>query len=234
MVLNAHADSVDKNGDHDAPAEVFALHDAPEFSPHAGPDVSQVAEACPLPPMSPALLLFLVQFLHCILLLVPPIGAVPHSPAPFRPCTYGAVVGALRHGQADGAGRRLGAVLGPALVRAVGRCTHAETSLAFTVQSLSRRSFSKAFLNPAAKPSLVAKCPELKSNIYKSVESAVLEKATIFATKAVFLAVRSEGVLTSRVPKLMTLSVGVAPTVSGTPAPPSRRGLASQRVVERR
>lgn len=141
-MLDAHTDSVDENGDHDAPAEVFALHDAPEFPPHASPDVSQVSEARPLPPPSPPfLLLFLVQFLHCVLLLVLPVGAVPHSPRPFCPCTYGAVIRALRHGQTHGVGHRLGAVLRPALVRAVGCCTDAETNLAFTVQSVFKRSF---------------------------------------------------------------------------------------------
>lgn len=31
MVLNAHADGVDQNGDHDASVEVFALHDSPQL-----------------------------------------------------------------------------------------------------------------------------------------------------------------------------------------------------------
>lgn len=178
-MLDAHADGVDEDGDHDAPAEVFALHDAPEFPPHARPDVPQASEARPLPPPTPhlLLLLFLVQFLHCVFLLVLPVGAVPRSPCPFRPCTYGAVVGALRHGQAHGVGHRLGAVLRPALVRAVGRCTEAERL---------QKVILKAFLHPAAKPSLAAKLPQLKSNIYQSAWSAVLEKAAIFVAKAVF------------------------------------------------
>lgn len=131
-MLDSHADSVDKNRDHDAPAEVFALHDAPEFPPHTVPNVPQVSEAGPLPPLYPYILLLpallLVHFLHCILLLVLPTEAAPLCPGPFRLCTYRAVVGALRHGQADGVGRRLGAVVRPALMWAVGRYRDAETS----------------------------------------------------------------------------------------------------------
>lgn len=132
-MLNSHADSVDKNRDHDAPAEVFTLHDAPEFPPHTIPNVSQVSEARPLLPLYPHVLLLpallFVDFLHCILLSVLPIGAIPQCPGPFCLCTYGAAIGALRHGQADGVGRRLGAVLRLALMRAVGRYTEAEKSV---------------------------------------------------------------------------------------------------------
>lgn len=54
----------------------------------------------------------------------------------------------------------------------------------------------------------------------------------VFVDNPVFLAAKAEDVLTSRVPRLMPLSVHGAPTVSVTPAPSRRQGLASQRVVE--
>lgn len=133
MMLDSHADSVDKNRDHDAPAEVFTLYDAPEFPPHTIPNVSQVSKARPLLPLYPHVLLLpallFVDFLHCILLIVLPIGAIPQCPGPFCLCTYWAAIGALRHGQADGVGRRLGAVVRSALMRALGCYTDAEKSM---------------------------------------------------------------------------------------------------------
>lgn len=38
VVLYAHADGVDENGDHDASVEVFALHDLPQLGPRVVPN----------------------------------------------------------------------------------------------------------------------------------------------------------------------------------------------------
>lgn len=55
-MLDAHADGVDENGDHNAPAEVLALHDTPKSPPHTIPSVPTMPEACPLPlPICPVL-----------------------------------------------------------------------------------------------------------------------------------------------------------------------------------
>lgn len=39
VVLDAHADGVDQNGDHDASVKVLALHDAPQFHPDLVPQL---------------------------------------------------------------------------------------------------------------------------------------------------------------------------------------------------
>lgn len=74
MMLDAHADGVDKNSDHNTPAEVLALHDAPKFFSHLSPHVYQIPEACPplplhhlLPPLLQVVLL-LPCFFYSILL----------------------------------------------------------------------------------------------------------------------------------------------------------------------
>lgn len=47
MVLDAHTDGVNKDSDHNAPAEVLALHNAPKFPPHIIPNVLTKPKACP-------------------------------------------------------------------------------------------------------------------------------------------------------------------------------------------
>lgn len=51
MMLNAHTDGVDKNSDHNTPAEVLALHNAPKFPSHIIPNVTTLSKACPPPPL---------------------------------------------------------------------------------------------------------------------------------------------------------------------------------------
>lgn len=47
MVLDAHADSVDQDSDHDASVEVLALHDAPQLDAHLHPHTPAAALARP-------------------------------------------------------------------------------------------------------------------------------------------------------------------------------------------
>lgn len=49
MMLDAHTDGIDENSDHNAPAEVLALYNAPQFPPHIIPNVFTMSKACPLP-----------------------------------------------------------------------------------------------------------------------------------------------------------------------------------------
>lgn len=125
MMLDAHADGVDEDGDHDAPAEVLALHDAPQFPPHILPDLPAVSEARPL--LLAALILAAAllpsRLLHRVLLVLLPVHRVPHISFPLFQGAHGAVLGILRDRQADGVGQWLGAVVLLALVRAVGGWT---------------------------------------------------------------------------------------------------------------
>lgn len=53
MMLDAHTDGVDKNSDHNTPAEVLALHNAPKFPPHIVPNVPTMSKARPPPLLLP-------------------------------------------------------------------------------------------------------------------------------------------------------------------------------------
>lgn len=125
MMLDSHTDSVDQNGDHNAPAEVLALHDAPEFPPHIIPKVFTMSKACllPLSLSTPTLLLMvllLARLFNRIFLVFLPVHGVSHSPRALFQCTYGAVLGILRDSQTDGVGQWLRAVVLLALVRTAG------------------------------------------------------------------------------------------------------------------
>lgn len=56
MVLNAHAERVDQDGDHDAPVEVLALHDPLQLLPeaHKGAHYSVAVVAGSAPPAAPS------------------------------------------------------------------------------------------------------------------------------------------------------------------------------------
>lgn len=129
MMLNAHADSVDKNCNHNALAEVFALHNSPEFPPHIIPHVFTLSKACPLSlPFSAILLLadLLAHLFYCIILIFLPICRVSRSPRPLCQGTYRAVISVLRNSQTDGIGHWLGTVVWLALMWTVGCWTDAQ------------------------------------------------------------------------------------------------------------
>lgn len=66
VVLDAHADGVDQDGDHDASVEVLALHDPPQLRPDAVPQL--LASLLWTAPPVALLLLTAVRFLHRSLL----------------------------------------------------------------------------------------------------------------------------------------------------------------------
>lgn len=122
-MLDAHADSVDENSDHNAPAEVLALHNAPELPSHTIPDVFQMSKTGPLPLFIPTfhlIVLLLAHLFYGIFLIFLSLRSVAHSPCPFFQGTYGAVLKILRDSQTDRVGQWLRAVILLALVRAVG------------------------------------------------------------------------------------------------------------------
>lgn len=111
MMLDAHADSVYENSDHYPPVEVLALHNAPKFFPHAGPEISAATKACPPRfPFSVSRLLQVVfpfvSFVNGIVFIFFVISRVPHIPLAFlqRQCAHGAVLGVLWDRQTDGVG----------------------------------------------------------------------------------------------------------------------------------
>lgn len=55
VVLDAHAEGVDQDGDHDAPVEVLALHDPLQLLPeaHEGSHHSVAVLGSPAPPAAP-------------------------------------------------------------------------------------------------------------------------------------------------------------------------------------
>lgn len=124
MVLDAHADGVDEDCDHDAPAEVLALHDAPQLPPHVLPHLLAVPQAAP-PLLSLALVaapLLRARLLQRVLLILLAVHRLPHLPLVLLQGTQRTGVRVARHRQADGVGQRLGVVVLLALVRAVGGC----------------------------------------------------------------------------------------------------------------
>lgn len=61
VVFYAHADCVDEDGDHDASAEVFTLHDRPQFDSHLHPQLKTPPLTRPLHTLfSPSLLWLLI------------------------------------------------------------------------------------------------------------------------------------------------------------------------------
>lgn len=131
-MFDSHADGVDQNCNHNASAEILALHDAPEFLPHIIPHVFTMPKACPLSfalPIGTVLLvvLLLARLFYCIFLIFLSVHRVSHSPRPLFESTYGAVLGILGDSQTDGVGQRLRAVVLLALVWTVGCWTDAET-----------------------------------------------------------------------------------------------------------
>lgn len=90
VVLDAQADGVYQDGDHDASVEVFAFHDAPQLHPHFVPQplaslpgtTSSVGPcavlACPASLFTPGRPPLLVRFLHssflCLVFRRNPIG----------------------------------------------------------------------------------------------------------------------------------------------------------------
>lgn len=123
MMLDAHADSVDENSDHNAPAEVLALHNAPEFPSHIIPNVFKMSKTGLLPLFTFTFhltVLLLARLFYCIFLIFLPVRRVAHSPCPFFQCTYRTVLKILRDSQTDGVGHGLRAVVLLALVRTVG------------------------------------------------------------------------------------------------------------------
>lgn len=84
-MLDAHTDGVNENSNHNAPAEVLALHNAPKFPPHTIPEVLTMSKACPFPlplsisPLLQVVLLF-ARLLNRILFIFLAIGGISHSP----------------------------------------------------------------------------------------------------------------------------------------------------------
>lgn len=129
VVLDAHADGVDEDGDHDAPAEVLALHDAPQLPPHVLPHLLALPEAV-LPLSAAALVaapLLWPRLFQRVLLVLLAVHRLPHVPLVLLQGAQGAVVRVARHRQADGVGQRLGAVVLLVLVRAVGGCNRKQS-----------------------------------------------------------------------------------------------------------
>lgn len=134
-MFDSHADRVDQNRNHDASAEILALHDAPQFPPHVVPHVFTMSKACPLSfalPIAAVLLvvLLLPRLFYSIFLIFLSVHGVSHSRGPLFQSAYGAVLGILRDSQADGVGQGLGAVVLLALVWTVGCGTDPETVMA--------------------------------------------------------------------------------------------------------
>lgn len=132
MMFDSHADGVDQDCDHNASAEILALHDAPEFPPHIIPHVFTMSKARPLSfalPIGAVLLvaLLLAGLFNCIFLIFLSVHRVSHSPRPLFQSTYGAVLRVLRDSQTDGVGQWLRAVVLLALVGTVGCWTDTET-----------------------------------------------------------------------------------------------------------
>lgn len=136
MMLDAHADGVNEDGDHDPPAEVLALHDAPKFFPRAAPEISAATKACPPRPLPLVSLLLQVVFLFVcfvdgIIFIFFVIRRVPHVPRAFFKwqCTHGAVVGVLWDRQTDGVGLWAGVLLAVVLTFRCYRDTTTATCL---------------------------------------------------------------------------------------------------------
>lgn len=115
MVLDAHADGVDEDGDHDASVEVLALHDAPQLQPHLMPQLLAALRGTAFPAASlPAFLALLlparlavlpVRLLHGSLLCFV-VGPTPGWPRPVgQRQRHGAVRTAVG-GRGDGEVRR--------------------------------------------------------------------------------------------------------------------------------
>lgn len=124
VVLDAHADGVDEDCNHDAPAEVLALHDAPQLPPHVLPHLLAVPQAAPFLFLAAlmAAALLRTRLLQHVLLILLAVHRFPRLPLVLLQGAQGTVVRVARHCQANGVGQRLGVVLLLALVRAVGGC----------------------------------------------------------------------------------------------------------------
>lgn len=97
VVLDAHADGVDENSNHDASVEILALHDGPQLHPGVVPQLPTALLRTTSPMSLCFILVFLVLLFHLLhrALLVLCAGATTHRP---RSVSEGQGFSALRAG----------------------------------------------------------------------------------------------------------------------------------------